>query len=677
MLFFFRTMLFAGNCQSIPVTNEQQLENLLEAEQSETEDDYYLQQLEQFRKNPLNLNEADAPELKELRMINDLQIENLIVYRRLFGKLISIYELQAIPTWDPATIRKLLPFITLAIPFSAKENFKTRIKEGEHSLLIRVSQQMELSGESDSAKYKGSPLRMFFRYRYAYKNLFQFGMIGDKDAGEQFFRGTQSKGFDFYSFHAFAREMGQVTALTIGDFTVNMGQGLVQWQSLAFGKSSDVMGIKRQSPVLRPYHSAGEFNFFRGAGITIKKKRIGFTVFVSNRKLSANLVADTLDNGIYVSSILQSGYHRSNAEIEDRNNLRQATFGGNIKYSSEPRNTKAGRFQISVNGIYHNFSMPFRKGDDPYDLYSISGNRWYNMSVDYSYTRKNFHFFGEAAADKKLNQAVIHGVLVSVDPRVDISLLYRSFGKEYRSVYGNTFSESRSPSNEQGLYAGISTRPFAAWRMDMYADIYRFPWLKYQVDAPGYGKDFLTQLTYIPGKQVEIYARYRNEVKQGNQPGNLTVTNYLASLRRQNLRMQVSCRLNGELSIRNRYEMSWYGQQGNPGEDGFLAFFDFIYRPLSRPFSGVMRLQYFETDGYDSRLYAFENDVLYSYSIPVFYDKGLRYYLTFNYNLGKRVSFWMKLAQTVQGNNRSMEAGSDNIDGNKMIEIKIQARYIL
>ncbi|MEI9911793.1 MAG: helix-hairpin-helix domain-containing protein [Bacteroidota bacterium] len=85
--------------QDIPPNTEQQLENLADADQAETEDDSYLQQLEQFRKNPLNLNTADASELKELRIITDLQIENLIMYRRLFGKLVSIYELQAVPSW--------------------------------------------------------------------------------------------------------------------------------------------------------------------------------------------------------------------------------------------------------------------------------------------------------------------------------------------------------------------------------------------------------------------------------------------------------------------------------------------------------------------------------------------------------------------------------------------------
>lgn len=237
--------------QEIPVSTEQQLENQTDADQGETEDDTYLQDLEQFRKNPLNLNTADAEELKELRIVTDLQIANLISYRNLFGKLIDIYELQAVPSWDLNTIRKLLPFITVGIPVSLAEEAGKRFRDGDHSLLLRVTQVLEKSDGFDKStsgtKYLGSPQRIFFRYRYTYKNLLQFGLVGDKDAGEQFLQGAQRKGFDFYSFHLFARKIGIIQSLALGDFSVNMGQGLIQWQGLAFKKSVDVMGVKRQS----------------------------------------------------------------------------------------------------------------------------------------------------------------------------------------------------------------------------------------------------------------------------------------------------------------------------------------------------------------------------------------------------------------------------------------------
>jgi hypothetical protein len=659
--------------QDIPPATEQQLENQTDADQGETEDDTYLQDLEMFRKNPINLNTADADELKQLRIITDLQIENLISYRNLFGKFINIYELQAVPAWDVNTIRKLLPFVTVAIPISLGEEAGRRFRDGDHSLLLRVSQVLERSDgfnkSTSGTKYLGSPQRMLFRYRYTYKNLLQFGLTGDKDAGEQFFKGAQNKGFDFYSFHLFARKIGIIQALALGDFTVNMGQGLIQWQGLAFKKSVDVMGVKRQSAVLRPYSSAGEFYFHRGAGITIKKDRIEATAFVSIRKLSANFVADTVNNEDFISSFLTSGYHRTNSENVDRNNLTQTTFGGNVIYRGD-------RWHVGVNGIYYNFSFPVQKRDEPYNLYAISGKNWYNFSIDYSYTYKNLHFFGEAATDKNSHKAFINGLLLSVDPRVDISFVQRTINAAYQSINGNAFTENTYPTNETGLYAGIAIRPVNSLRFDAYGDIYKFPWLKYLVDAPSSGRDFLTQLTYTPNKQVEIYTRFKNETKQANQSDNTTTTNYLVRIPKQSWRTQISYKINTAVALRNRVELLWYDNKGVNKENGFLTFFDIIYKPPLSSYSGVLRLQYFETDDYNSRIYAYENDVLYSYSIPAFFDKGFRYYFTLNQDLTKKISLWLRWAQTIYRDKKNIGSGLDEIIGSKKSDLKLQIRWL-
>lgn len=661
-------------CQEIPPAAEQQLENQTDVDQGETEDDAWLQDMEQFRKNPLNINIAETEELKQLRILTDLQIASLISYRNLFGKFISIYELQAVPAWDVATIKKILPFIIAASPLSLKDEAGKRFRDGEHSFLLRISQVLERSRGFDKSasgtKYLGSPQRVFFRHRYNYKNLLQFGFAGDKDAGEQFFKGKQNKGFDFYSFHLFARKIGVIQSLALGDFTVNMGQGLIHWQSLAFKKSVDVMGVKRQSAVLRPYSSAGEFYFHRGAGITIKKGKMEATAFGSVRKLSANFVADTVNNEDFISSFLTSGYHRTESELADRNKLTQSTFGGNIAF-------KNSRWHIGVNGVYYRFSSPVQKRDEPYNLYAVSGDSWYNFSIDYSYTYKNLHFFGEAAADKNFDKAVINGLLLSVDPKVDISVVQRTIASGYQAINGNAFTENTYPTNETGFYIGAAIRPATGWRIDAYADVFKFPWLKYLVDAPSSGKDFLTQVTYTPNKQTEIYSRFRYESKQANQSGNSTVTNFLVFLPRQNWRTQVSFKPNQFLTVRSRAEMLWYDKKGNNSERGFLGFVDVGYKPMLKPFSGILRLQYFETDGYNSRLYAYENDVLYSYSIPAFFDKGFRYYLNLNYDLTRKLTLWLRWAQTIFRDKKSIGSGLDEIEGNSRSELRLQVRLFL
>lgn len=672
ILLFLLTSMAAA--QEIPISSEQQLENQADTEQGETEDDTWLQDLELFRKNPVNVNMADADELRQLRVISDLQIANLISYRTVLGKLQSIYELQSVPSWDVATIKKVLPFITVAGAISVRDDLLNRFAEGEHSLMLRMSQVLERSKGFDPStsgtKYLGSPQRFFFRYRYTYKNLLQYGVTADKDAGEQFFRGIQKHGFDFYSFHLFVRKAGIMQAIALGDYTVNLGQGLIHWQSLAFKKSVDVMGVKRQSAVLRPYTSSGEFYFHRGAGITIRKGKVESTVFISFRKLSANYVADTVNNEEYISSFLNSGYHRTESETADKNRISQWATGGNISY-------KGRNYHIGANGVYYQFSLPVQKRDEPYNLYAINGSSWYNASMDYSFTFRNFHFFGEAAIAKNNEKAMVNGLLISVDSKIDLSVVHRSIGAGYQAVNGNAFTENTYPTNERGIYTGISIRPFSGWKIDAYCDFFKFPWLKYLVDAPSEGYDYMAQLTYSPNKQTELYTRFRSESKEANQPANSSVTNYLVSLPRKNWRTQVSFKLNNGITLRNRAEILWYDKKGANAENGFLIFQDVIYKPLMNSFSAGIRLQYFDTDGYNSRIYAYENDVPYSYSIPSFFGRGFRYYLNAGYDISDKTSIWVRLARTGYKSEVTVGSGLDEIPYNHKTDFRIQIRYIL
>jgi hypothetical protein len=375
--------------QTIPLTTEQQLENLTEAQEEDIEDDQYLQQLQYYRQHPLNINTATADDFRHFRFITDLQIQNLFQYRRLFGNMVSIYELQAVPTWDIATIRKIQLYITTQVSIILKEELRNRLQKGEHYFLGRFSRILEKQRGYDNAlntHYSGSPYRLLFRYKYQYKNQLQYGLTADKDAGEAFFKGAQSKGFDHYSFHFFARQLGIIKALAVGDFTINLGQGLTQWSSLAFKKGSEVMSIKRQAPVLNPFSSAAEFNFNRGAGLTIKKGSIEATTFGSYQKISGNAVVDTLTNDEAFSSLLTSGLHRTSSEIADRNNIDQTSFGGNLLY-------QGNYFKLGFNAIAYRFSKPLQKRDEPYNKFASTGKDWANYSVDYGFTRKNIHFF--------------------------------------------------------------------------------------------------------------------------------------------------------------------------------------------------------------------------------------------------------------------------------------------
>ena len=675
LVLYLSSPLQAQVTQLPPTTVEQQLENITENnEDLETEDDSYQQQLIQYGKTPLNINAATADNLRSLRYLSPLQIESFLTYRNLLGKILSLYELQAVPQWDVETIKKVMPYVFAGPSTNVTEDLRSRFLGGDKTLLFRATQILERSrgyiqqGSPTSSFYQGSPQRLFLRYKYNYKNLLQYGFAAEKDAGEAFFNGRQNKGFDFYSAHFYARNLGKIKNLALGDFTVNMGQGLVQWMSLAFKKGPDITNIKRQTAIIRPYNSAGEINFHRGAAITIGKRNWEFTTFGSYRKIDANFSpADTLQNveEDFVSSLQTSGLHRTKNENDDKNIQTQLAFGGNV-------NLKIKKLQWGLNAIRYQFALPIKREPQPYNAFSISGKNFGNYSTDYSYTFKNLHFFGEAAISSTRYPAFINGLLVSVANNVDMSFVYRNISKGYQSLYTSAFTESTFPTNERGLYAGISIKPTIAWKIDAYAYNYRKPFIRFRVNAPSNGNDYFVQLTYKPDRILEIYTRYKSERKFINyNPDDLTLSPVVAQPR-QNWRTQFSYKITPSVTLRSRTDLSWFDKRGEATEKGFLIFADVLFKPMLKPLSGNVRVQYFETDGYNSRLYAYENDLLYSYAIPLFAGKGYRYYLNLNYDVTRKISLWLKLAQTFFPDVQSVGSGLDEINGNRRSEVKFQ-----
>jgi hypothetical protein len=122
--------------------------------------------------------------------------------------------------------------------------------------------------------------------------------------------------------------------------------------------------------------------------------------------------------------------------------------------------------------------------------------------------------------------------------------------------------------------------------------------------------------------------------------------------------------------------MLWYDKAGDNPENGFLIFLDGVYKPVLKKYSANLRLQYFETDGYNSRIYAYENDVLYYYAIPVFFNKGYRYYLNFNYDINAKFSVWFKWSQYLFKNVNVIGSGLDEIPGNIRSEVRLMTRII-
>jgi hypothetical protein len=670
---------------------EQKIETIAEdMEDSDIDYTIIFDELLYFLENPINLNRTNKNELQSLHLLSDIQINHLLEHIEKNGKLIAIYELQAIRGFDMTTIKKILPYVTIHSDLDRPRiTFKELFANGQHQVITRhqrvLEQQAGYAPMDDStlaakpnSRYLGSPDRIFVRYRFNYGNKVSWGFTAEKDPGEQFFRGSQKQGFDYFSAHLFMRNVGVVKALAIGDYQLQLGQGLTFWSGFAFRKSSFITNIKRQGMGLRAYGAVDENRFLRGAGVTLGHKGFEFTAFGSHKKIDANVitVSDTLEleddfivnEQTIITSLQLTGLHRTPTEIARRNTISETIYGGNLAYHRR-------NFHIGVTAVRTEFGGILSRNLSFYNQFEFNSQENTNIGLDYNYIWRNMNFFGEFSRSANGGLAAVNGVLMSLDQRVSFVVLHRNFQRNYQGIYTAAFGEGARNANEQGIYTGIIVQPVPKVSLNMYYDRYIFPWMRFQIDAPSYGSDMFAQVNYMPSKKTELYFRIRQRDRFRNTTEDIDEIDYIVGTWQINYRFNAAYQITPTIRLRNRIETINFRIGEGEDEKGFLIYQDVIYRGLTSPWQFTARYALFDTDSWNSRLYAYETDVLYAFSIPAFYMRGSRAYLMVKYTFKRNFDIWFRISQTFMDNRNTIGSGLDLIEGNTRTETKIQLRY--
>lgn len=659
-------------CAQVTSERESQLESGVENGAGENGDDEPAQETDQLFRHPLDLNKATAADLERLQILTPVQVQRILRYRELFGPFLSVFELQAVSGCDAQTWRSIRPLVMAGQEKSGLYTLPAEMRSADQRLTLRYVRIAERAAgfmpDSTGKRFAGGAGQWLIRYVAQFKRSWQAGWLGEKDAGESFLKGRRLRGFDFNSFHVFMRDRGRVHALALGDFTVRMGQGLIHWQGAGTGQSSEVMMVAMNAEVLKPYQSAGESSFFRGAGITTDRGHFSMTIFGSYRNKDAILVRDSTGRAVSFSSWNETGLHRTAGEIAGRHGLSVLAAGMVLRFQRK-------RWKISLNGISFRTGLPMQKREAAYNIYSVRGRSWNNVSVSWAGNTRQCYFFGELAADGSLHPALLTGLILSADPIADISLLYRYIGKAYQAMSGSAFTAGALPSDEEGLYLGLSLRPAMGWTLGFYADLFRHSWLKFNVDGPSVGSAFLAELRFVPDKQLECYTRFRIGVSEVNadQVGGMPV---LSRQMRATWRTHAGYKISRDISVRGRVELSASGLRHVVPDRGYLWYTEILYKPLGKPVSVVGRVLYFDTESYAARIYAYEQDVLYSYTLPGFSGRGVKFYVLLSADAGRKLKCWLRLGRLLEQGGSGFGTGVDRISENHRTDLKLEARWL-
>ncbi len=695
LIFFFSSTIAWGqdNIERPELDLDEFIQNLFSTQSEDINYEDVYETLFQFYRNPINLNEAEEEDLRALYILTELQLNNLFDYKKLSGNFVSIYELQAIEGFDEETINKLLPFVVVE-PIDARKskgNLLQRLAKAKRQyFFLRYDQTLEKRRGfneldlDDSVKYLGGRGKTYLRFRNQQVNDFSIGVTLENDYGEPYEWNPDNNqyGADFISYHATFYNQGNFKTITVGDYQVQAGQGLLLSAGFQVGKGAETVATtRRASRGVRPYTSALEAGYFKGAAFTYEYKNFEVTPFFSYQKLDGNVIeevvdpSDTLDIDIpgrggnpdsFLSAIYDNGFHRSLREINRKDQVSETVFGAHLKYKSEDRRLKAG-----IVALQTYYGIDFNRKISQYNQFDFRGSSNLAVSGHATYRWKNFDFFGEVARSESGGIGAVAGFVSSLTSYVDLAMVYRNYAKNFHSFYGNAFGEGTRNINEKGIYWGIKIRPLSKWTIAAYYDYYEFPWLRFRAYSPSKGHEALIRVTYDLSRTVKIYAQYRQESKELNSRDEDSALRYLTDSNKKNYLFNIDFRATEVISLRTRFQSSSFDFEGFTNGYALIQDINLNFEK----FRLSSRFAFIDTDDFNNRQYAFERNVLYAFSLPAYYGRSFRNLYLIQYDFNRDLTLWARYAYTLFRDRDEIGSGYDLIDSSKKSDVTIQLRY--
>ncbi len=658
------------------------------SENSGEEDNDYSELIESYwdmTENPVNINSDDIDILAEMKLISIFQLECIKNYRETYGDYKFIEELYEVEGLDNNSIEIIKNLVCFEYNNNIRLHFGDIFRYGKNKILFEINQCLnEKKGYMDiedsilyqkpNSVYLGSPQKIYMRYNYNYKDRIEAGLVAEKDPGEYIFKNhindsiRKSLGdhcysdFDFFSFHIYCHKFGFLEALAIGDYKISFGQGLTMGSGMSF--TSNGSSLMRRNKKISASKSANEAYYLRGIATTLKYNNLELSVFYSNKKSDANVISyDTLsDTPLEITSLQQSGLHRTYNEIMDRNAIKQQLYGCNISF-------RKADFQIGYTLHRTHLSASMMPENNIYNLFYFRGKNLTNHGLDFYYIMKKALLFGEAAMSDNNGMAGLIGMTIQAAGYIEFTVLYRNYAKDYQCLYSNAYASGSKNRNEEGWYFSSAISIAANWKLINSIDLHKSDWLKNNTYSPSHGYDLDSQLNYQANKNTLLYIAYRNRYKMKNTNREDIFQKYLTPEKNNMIRFHIAFQITDDLTLKNRVEYH-FNKYENDKSKSYLIYQDILYNPIGRAYSIAFRYELFNAE--NGSVYAYENDVLYAFAVGGLSGKGIRTYLVAKLKFPSLIQISGKIGFTFYDDKHEIGSGLETIYDNWKSDAKLQ-----
>ena len=543
---------------------------------------------------PIDLNNTSDEELSQLYFLSPQQIDDILAYagRHPFE---SLYELRLIPSLAEYEIRDLLPFVQIRNHKSEIINQKLYPREvfahATHEIITRVDAR-NIEGVAGT-----DPMYVQGRYRFDYQRKVTFGAQLRRPMG------GVAKDLQYGAYLQLRDITPHLHTVVGGNFQASFGQGLVLAPIFHSGKTSYVSSVGMQQQGLR-YYSSVDGEGLHGAGATIRH------AFSSQTRLDASALYSMRRTN-------DSTWHH--------------LLGANLTLRHK-------RLEVQLTAIENLWSdsiHPYRNAK--YNRHYFRGRNQAVIGASFRYNHGWFDLFGEVATAQNYQSSIINhqlreahwglGALIGSRfyPTQGVSLvaLYRYYSPYFDNALGYAFSETSRINDENGGYLGFEITRWRNWRLSGYGDVFYFSGYKYGLgDAvKTLGYDAMAELQY---SRHAWRLSWRLRARQKGDATYSTRAQFDWAQGSWSLRTTAEANLTtNPLTTNPLTPQLTYGV--SLAQD--IAFDLTPYTVRHTPLSFRFRLQGFDAREWANRIYIYEHDVLYAFSIPATYGLGGRAYL--------------------------------------------------
>ena len=555
--------------------------------------------------NPIDLNNTSDEELQQLYFLSPRQIDDILAYadKHPFE---SVYELRLIPSLADYEIRNLVPFVRVSARTPEHNNMYARevFTQAKHEIITRVDARNIESFEGTD------PVYAQLRYRFDYKRKVLFGGQLRRPVG------GKAEDLQYGVYMQLTDIAPHVHTIVGGNYQASFGQGLVIAPVFHSGKSMYIASAGQQKNGLR-YYSSADGAGLHGAGGTFRWEWGKQTRLDVSALYSLNKYKDT------------TWHHAVGANITLRHK----------------------KLEVQLTGIEHIYSdsiHPYRNAK--YNRHYFRGYRQAVLGASVRYNYGWFDLFGEVATSQ--NQEWGFGTIVGSRfypaDGVNLIALYRYYSPWFDNEYGYAFSESSRMGDENGGYVGFDITRLKNWRFSGYGDVFYFSGYKYGLgnDTATIGYDALFETKYHSNLQSPFNSQ-------------LSTFNFVFRLRakRKGAQDTYSVRAlfewsRGGWSLRTTADANYVESYGvSLAQD--IAYDFTPYTANHTPLSLRLRLQAFDARKWENRIYLYEHDVLYAFSIPATYGLGGRAYFCLRWQIIKQLALYLRVSETVYSDLRT------------------------